>query len=216
MLLCTLLSLVALAWAESKIHGDHVGSSMGPLTFLYPNPRPWSDDTDNTRPCGHAVVGDRTDMPLINPVLSMVIQNHARDVHFRIALADDPQRQDQFRELRPKTEWLDRGHQCFSLPDFARDTEENANATIQIEYRSIERDKHKPEDFFVCADVRLVASSTFEGNPPCFNVTEDSIVLSSERERSPLKENKKNAGPRLSNTFALLACGMLTALLMLM
>ena len=61
----TLLALPRLA-LSAEVHGEGAeGTVMGPVAFLWPADRPWSESQDNIGPCGSsASIANRTQFPL--------------------------------------------------------------------------------------------------------------------------------------------------------
>lgn len=66
------LALSQVAMAANEVHGQsELGTTMGPVDFLWPSSREWSADADNTAPCGSTKgVTDRTIFPLSMASLS--------------------------------------------------------------------------------------------------------------------------------------------------
>lgn len=64
--LFTALAFASAAMAADEVHGESaLGNTMGPVGFLWPSSRAWSEDTDNTAPCGSSEgVTERTKFPI--------------------------------------------------------------------------------------------------------------------------------------------------------
>ncbi|EEP75980.1 conserved hypothetical protein [Uncinocarpus reesii 1704] len=183
--------------AGQSTHGDDESDKMGPVAFMWPPDREWGAAEDNTAPCGSAQgVTNRTDFPLLNGALALIIQDDSWNVHVSISYKDDPKLNDDFELLiEPKRiDSLEPGHECYPLPSPPRDIEEGANATLQLKYLS-EFDSKETETFYACADIKFVAASKFTKQIPCFNVTSDDFVApspSSTSSSTPSKETSNS------------------------
>ncbi|KAB8237553.1 uncharacterized protein BDW43DRAFT_307073 [Aspergillus alliaceus] len=162
------------AWA----HGEDEAKKMGPVAFMWPPDRPWGAAYDNTAPCGSSAgVSNRTDFPLINGQLALVIQDESWNVQIAVSHKNNPSTNDDFEAFidGSSIKDIEPGHECYPVPNPSIDVEEGSNATFQIKYTSdFETDKN--ETYYACADVRYVAASKFTTQVPCFNVTADEFT----------------------------------------
>ncbi|KAK2832030.1 hypothetical protein FQN49_006924 [Arthroderma sp. PD_2] len=159
-------------------HGEEESKEMGPIGFLWPPDREWGAAQDNTAPCGSAAgVSNRIEFPLLQGALALVIQDDSSNVQVSISYKDDPTSNDDFKVLiEPKRiKDVDPGHECYPIPDPPRDTEDGANATLQIKYEA-QFDHAETETFYACADIKYVSVSKFDTQVPCFNVTSDEFI----------------------------------------
>ncbi|PGH23678.1 hypothetical protein AJ80_02284 [Polytolypa hystricis UAMH7299] len=173
-----LSSLVPSLVAAQTPHGEDESQDMGPVAFMWPPDREWGRAHDNIAPCGSSDgVKDRTDFPLLNGAIALVIQDDSWDVQVSVSYKDDPQSNSDFEVLiNPKRiDDIDPGHMCYSLPDPPRDIEDGMNATVQIKYRS-EFDEDEMQTFYACTDLTYVAPSKFTTQIPCFNVTSEEFA----------------------------------------
>ncbi|KAI1951269.1 hypothetical protein LOZ57_001824 [Ophidiomyces ophidiicola] len=171
-ILAVMTAKVPFATAQ-KAHGEEASKKMGPVAFMWPPDREWGAAHDNTAPCGsHQGVTNRTDFPLINGAIALVIQDNSSNIHISVSYKDEPRSSDDFVALpEPKQiDKLDPGHGCYPLPPPPRDIEDGSNATIQLKYLS-EFDSNRTETFYACADIRYVSASKFKTQVPCFNAT---------------------------------------------
>jgi hypothetical protein len=83
-LLAHILGLWAFANAQER--GEDAAKSMGPVAFMWPPDREWGAAQDNTSPCGSSSgVRNRTDFPLVNGQVALVMQEEAWHVQVSIA-----------------------------------------------------------------------------------------------------------------------------------
>ncbi|KAE8356144.1 hypothetical protein BDV28DRAFT_145487 [Aspergillus coremiiformis] len=154
-------------------HGEEETKEMGPVAFMWPPDRPWAAAFDNTAPCGSSSgVTNRTDFPMINGQLALVIQDESWNIQIAVSHKSNPNTNDDFETFidGSSIKNIDPGHQCYPVPNQSIDVEEGRNATFQIKYTS-EFDTDRNETYYACADVRYVAVSKFTTQVPCFNVT---------------------------------------------
>ncbi|KKK19162.1 hypothetical protein P175DRAFT_0540894 [Aspergillus ochraceoroseus IBT 24754] len=167
--LLTVLSSTIGAWA----HGEDEAKEMGPVAFLWPPDRVWGAAYDNTAPCGSSSgVVNRTEFPLVNGQLALVIQDESWNVQVSISHRNDPASNDDFEAfiVSSRISDIDPGHECYAVPNPGIDVESGMNATFQIKYTS-DFDTDKNETYYACADVTYVPASKFTYQVPCFNVT---------------------------------------------
>ncbi|KAL3423546.1 hypothetical protein PVAG01_05293 [Phlyctema vagabunda] len=165
------LSLLALAPVAAQ-HGASEAGKMGPVAFLWPADRVWDADADNTAPCG-SVSGpaNRSEFPLSNGAVSLTIANESYTVDIAVAIGNNPTSQSDFDDVVRGVPEVEPGHQCYKLPTLPIDIVAGTNATIQLEYVSLEGNAN--DTFYACADITFVESRTFTTVTPCFNVTSD-------------------------------------------
>ncbi|KAM0716123.1 hypothetical protein Q7P37_008637 [Cladosporium fusiforme] len=173
---CALLG-VSIGWAQAQATGDDGNDvTMGPAAFMWPADRPWSADVDNIAPCGsHAAVGNRTNYPLSNGRLALVLRDDISKLHVSVAYNNDPSESD-FEEVSGPGHVgdLDPGHSCLTVPDPPSDVTEGSNATFRLWYEaSPEEENGRTEDYYACADVTFVTENDFTESIPCFNATEE-------------------------------------------
>ncbi|AEO62968.1 uncharacterized protein THITE_2107797 [Thermothielavioides terrestris NRRL 8126] len=171
------LLLLALAAGAMGTSDD-----MGPAAIMWPPDRAWSQQADNTPPCGSvAGVTNRTAFPLSGGRIAFVAQDNSFNPEISISFSNDPKTQSDFTPLEtsPVPE-LYPGHTCLSVPDITTITSPSANqppsvgtnATIQIKYTA-DFDRPENQTFYACADITFVAASAFNpASVPCFNATE--------------------------------------------
>ncbi|EKD19466.1 uncharacterized protein L3040_002658 [Drepanopeziza brunnea f. sp. 'multigermtubi'] len=169
-------SLLARFASAQAVHGTGaLGTTMGPVAFLWPADRAWDAAHDNNGPCGsNAPIVNRTDFPLgAVGSIETTIADDAYNMAVRIAYGNNPTTQDQFQPVIGNVAELEPGHQCYSVSTAPTATP-GSNATIQLEYWA--DDSGTQESFFACADVTFVEAATFSLEVPCFNVTEDEFM----------------------------------------
>ncbi|KAG8625776.1 hypothetical protein KVT40_006177 [Elsinoe batatas] len=173
------LSLLCSHVAAQDTHGSEAAKTMGPAAFMWPPDREWGAAQDNTSPCGSSSgVVNRTDFPLVNGQVALVMQDDSYYVQVGIAYANNPQIESDFSVVidDARLTELDPGHACFAVPDPPSGTQAGSNATLQIRYTSdFETDKN--ETFYACADIRYVLTQDFSYNVPCFNASVDDFTL---------------------------------------
>ncbi|KAL2126824.1 hypothetical protein VTI74DRAFT_176 [Chaetomium olivicolor] len=151
---------------------------MGPAAFMWPPDRAWSEQMDNTPPCGSvASVVNRTAFPLTGGKVALIAQDDSYNAQLSISFSSNPQSQSDFTALSPSPiPELDPGHTCLSIPDAASSINPGTNATIQIKYTA-DFDRPENQTFYACADITFVAASSFnQASIPCFNATDDKDV----------------------------------------
>ncbi|KAE8347796.1 hypothetical protein BDV24DRAFT_157273 [Aspergillus arachidicola] len=173
------MPLVALSSAISAwAHGEEEAKEMGPVAFMWPPDRVWGAAYDNTAPCGSSSgATNRTDFPMVNGQLALVIQDESWNVQVAISHKSNPSINDDFEPFidGSRIKDIEPGHECYPVPNPSIDVEEGMNATFQIKYTSdFETDKN--ETYYACADIRYVAASKFTTQVPCFNVTADEFT----------------------------------------
>ncbi|KAL4761047.1 copper acquisition factor BIM1-like domain-containing protein [Aspergillus foveolatus] len=164
--------------AMSQTHGEEAAKEMGPAAFLWPPDRTWSAAYDNNSPCGSASgVTNRTQFPLVNGQLALVIQDESWNVQIAISDKNNPTSNSDFQTIvsEARISDVDPGHMCYPVPNPGVDTEEGMNATFQIKYTS-DFDTDKNETYYACADITYVPASKFTYQVPCFNVTVDEFT----------------------------------------
>ncbi|KAA8648021.1 hypothetical protein EYZ11_011549 [Aspergillus tanneri] len=173
LLLIALLSATG-AWA----HGEEAAEEMGPVAFMWPPDRKWGAAYDNNAPCGsNTGPVNRTNFPLINGKLALVVQDESWNVQVSISHKSNPTSNDDFETFVDKSEIseIKPGHECYSVPNPAIDAEAGMNATFQIKYSS-DMDSDRNETYYACADVTYVPASKFTYQVPCFNVTSEEFA----------------------------------------
>ncbi|CAI7601932.1 unnamed protein product [Penicillium glandicola] len=177
------IALVALSaigvWGA---HGDEASTEMGPAAFLWPPDRLWGAAYDNNAPCGSSTGPvNRTNFPLINGKLALVLQDESWNVQVAISHKSNPTTNADFESFINGSTLADiePGHECYSVPNPSIDIEEGMNATFQIKYTS-DFDTDKNETYYACADVTYIAASKFTYTVPCFNVTSDEFTDATE------------------------------------
>ncbi|KAF4548213.1 Hypothetical protein D9617_30g011170 [Elsinoe fawcettii] len=162
-----------------ETHGSEAAKSMGPAAFMWPPDREWGAAQDNTAPCGSASgVVNRSDFPLVNGQVALVMQDDSYYVQVGISYNNDPRAESDFSVVidDARLTELDPGHACFPVPDPPSGTSAGGNATLQIRYTSdFETDKN--ETFYACADIRYVLVQDFDYAVPCFNASVDDFTL---------------------------------------
>ncbi|KAL3474014.1 hypothetical protein BJX99DRAFT_248588 [Aspergillus californicus] len=172
-LLVTLSSAI-----RAQSHGEEAAEEMGPVAFMWPPDRTWGAAYDNNGPCGsNTGVVNRTEFPLVNGQLALVIQDESWNVQIAVSHKSSPATNDDFETFveGARISDIDPGHMCYSAPNPGVDAEEGMNATFQIRYTS-DFDTDKNETYYACADVTYVPTSKFTYQVPCFNVTADEFT----------------------------------------
>ncbi|KAL6231118.1 hypothetical protein BDW75DRAFT_248096 [Aspergillus navahoensis] len=171
--------LIALSTlAMTQAHGEEAAEEMGPAAFLWPPDRTWGAAYDNNAPCGSVSgVSNRTDFPLVNGQLALVIQDESWNVQIAISHRNNPTSNSDFETIvsEARINDIDPGHMCYPVPNPGVDTEEGMNATFQIKYTS-DFDTDRNETYYACADITYVPASKFTYQVPCFNVTIDEFT----------------------------------------
>ncbi|KAJ5505031.1 hypothetical protein N7463_007905 [Penicillium fimorum] len=172
------IALIALSAIGVCAHGEEASTEMGPAAFLWPPDRLWGAAYDNNAPCGSSTGAvNRTNFPLINGKLALVLQDESWNVQVAISHKSNPTTNADFEPFIDGSSLSDvePGHECYSVPNPSVDVEEGANATFQIKYTS-DFDTDKNETYYACADVTYVAASKFTYQVPCFNVTTEEFA----------------------------------------
>jgi hypothetical protein len=171
-------------------HGSSYSNSMGPVTFLYPPTRAWTEDQDNIAPCGsNAGVHNRSDFPLDDGFVAIIAKYVSTNVKVSISYKSDPKSQDDFDDWYNGnlTDEVHIGHTCFYLPDQPQSINAGDVATIQLIYENDDEDSlgedgtpvetSTNQTFYACADIKFVEESVFDVSDyalSCFNATSDS------------------------------------------
>ncbi|OQE34864.1 hypothetical protein PENCOP_c015G08961 [Penicillium coprophilum] len=172
------IALVALSAIGAYAHGEEASTEMGPAAFMWPPDRLWGAAYDNNAPCGSSTGAvNRTDFPLINGKLALVIQDESWNVQVAVSHKSNPTTNDDFEAFVDGSSLSDvePGHECYSVPNPSSDVEAGMNATFQIKYTS-DFDTDKNETYYACADVTYIPASKFTYQVPCFNVTSDEFT----------------------------------------
>ncbi|KAJ6150414.1 hypothetical protein N7471_001613 [Penicillium samsonianum] len=170
--------LLALSAVGLCAHGDEASTEMGPAAFLWPPDRLWGAAYDNNAPCGSSTGAvNRTNFPLINGKLALVLQDESWNVQVAVSHKSNPTTNADFEAFIDSSSLADvePGHECYSVPNPSIDVEEGMNATFQIKYTS-DFDTDKNETYYACADVTYIPASKFTYQVPCFNVTSDEFT----------------------------------------
>ncbi|KAJ5322833.1 hypothetical protein N7452_011122 [Penicillium brevicompactum] len=153
---------------------------MGPAAFLWPPDRAWGAAQDNTAPCGSSAgVTNRTEFPLTNGEVSLVLQDESYNVNLAISYNNDPTSNRDFTTLVSSSNFpdLDPGHECYAVPNPASNITSGSNATLQLSYLST-FDTDQNSTFYACADITYVPLASFTTNVLCFNVSESTTPTS--------------------------------------
>ncbi|KAK9379730.1 uncharacterized protein V2V93DRAFT_373426 [Kockiozyma suomiensis] len=155
----------------SQAHGETGAQEMGPMAFLWPPDRDWSDDSDNTAPCGSVIgVRNRTEFPLEDGSVALVMQDSAWNIEVAIYYgSEDPVSISQFTDLLPEVASLEAGHQCYSIEDQPSNVTAGSNATLEIRYTAVDDSVNATQ--YACADITFVTVKAFNYTIPCFNVS---------------------------------------------
>ncbi|KAF2418767.1 hypothetical protein EJ08DRAFT_666082 [Tothia fuscella] len=167
--------------AEEPAHGEAESKEMGPVAFMWPSDRVWSEKTDNAPPCGSAAQpGNRTNFPLMRGAVALVIQDESWNVEVAVAYGNNPVSESDFSGIRGmRADEVNEGHVCYALPESPRAVTDGSNATIQLKYTS-DFGTDKNQTFYACADITYVDSAAFTTPIPCFNVTSEEFVTPKE------------------------------------
>ena len=174
-------ALASVGFVSAQDHGEEYAQTMGPVAFLWPPDREWSDEADNTAPCGSSagVMSNRTMFPLDGGHIALVAQDEAWAVSVRISFRSNPTSQNDFQDWFSSniTNELDDAHMCYSTPSVPSSIQANDFGTIQLEYNAI--DGSQNISHFACADVYFVEKADFKNNgfsSMCFNTTDGEIA----------------------------------------
>ncbi|EXJ90975.1 hypothetical protein A1O1_04082 [Capronia coronata CBS 617.96] len=176
-----LASLLAVAIATLQSAMAQEVSTMGPAAFLWPPDRAYSAAWDNTAPCGSSAgVSNRTQFPLSNAAVAVVLQDESYSVNLAVSYNNDPTSNSDFTTLVSGKDFpeIEPGHECYSVPNPPSSVTAGSNATLQLSYTST-FDGNTNETYYACADIQYVALSDFKTSIPCFNVTEDTSYTTS-------------------------------------
>ncbi|KAI0196408.1 hypothetical protein F4808DRAFT_323408 [Astrocystis sublimbata] len=224
----SLLVATCAAATDEKMHGeDAEGTVQGPVAFLWPESRPWSAATDNVGPCGSPKgVTDRTEFPLSQGSVALIIADEAWSVDLSVAYANDPTDRGQFSQQVVSVPEVASGHQCYKIADIPDNVVAGSNATIQLEYWSnIENEMNgHNQSFFACADITFVEPATFTAQVPCFNITtsdfnspDDHTSNTDSEDPADSDDSEPSASGKLSNgATAGIAVGVIVASLIAM
>lgn len=217
MKLSTALTATAIAtasYAAAQDHGDEYSQTMGPVAFLWPPDREWSEDSENTAPCGSSSgpMSERAQFPLDGGHIALVAQDEAWAVNVRISFRSNPTSLNDFQDWFASniTNELDEAHMCYSTPSVPSSIKAGDFGTIQLEYNAI--DSSKNISHFACADVYFVEKDKFQNNgfsSMCFNTTDNELAPAgtpSESDVSPQNVNSasssRTAAPAGASTSA--------------
>ncbi|KAF7293980.1 hypothetical protein MKEN_01461800 [Mycena kentingensis (nom. inval.)] len=170
------LTIAVAASALSWIMGVYAATDMGPAAFLWPPDRAWAAAQDNTAPCGSSTgVVNRTEFPLANGALAVILQDTSFEVKLAVAYGNNPTSNDNFTTIvsaavSADLEEIDPGHECYAIPNPPADVAAGSNGTFQLSYTS-EDEQGANATFYACADVRFVELASFTTRIPCFNAT---------------------------------------------
>lgn len=177
-------------------HGSSYAVTMGPVTFLYPETRQWSEDVENIAPCGsNAGIQNRSDFPLDDGFISFIAKYKSYKIKLSISYNENPTSQDDFDEWyygQNVTDELHIGHTCFYMPDQPNTINSGDVATIQVIYQNDDEDETNSdgspiessgnETFYACSDIKFVEESVFDVTDfaySCFNATNDDYYAES-------------------------------------
>ncbi|CAG8111472.1 unnamed protein product [Penicillium salamii] len=175
-------------------------TDMGPAAFLWPPDRAWGEAQDNTAPCGSSAgVTNRTEFPLTNGKVSLVLQDESYNVNLAISYNNDPTSNRDFTTLVSSSNFpdLDPGHECYAVPNPPSNISSGSNATLQLSYLST-FDTDKNSTFYACADISYVPLASFTTNVPCFNVSEPTTSGSSNSSASSGSSRSSGSSSGLS------------------
>lgn len=179
-------------------HGSSYALTMGPVTFLYPETRQWSEDVDNIAPCGsNAGVQNRSDFPLDDGFVAFIAKYNSYKVRLSISYNENPTSQDDFDvwyDGSNVTDELHIGHTCFYMPDQPNSINAGDVATIQVIYQNDDEDGESYESgaevegatnetYYACSDITFVEESVFDVTDyalSCFNATDDNYYSESD------------------------------------
>ncbi|KAJ5693201.1 hypothetical protein N7462_002624 [Penicillium macrosclerotiorum] len=192
-------ALMALAGLYFSCANAAEATDMGPAAFLWPPDRAWGAAQDNTAPCGSSAgVTNRTEFPLKNGEVSLVLQDESYNVNLAVSYSNDPKRNDDFTTIVSSSNFpdLEPGHECYSVPNPPSNITSGSNATLQLSYLST-FDTDTNQTYYACADITYVPLSSFTTNVLCFNVSESSSSSSSSStSTSSSSSSSKNSSSR--------------------
>lgn len=149
-------------YALGQAHGESYAQTMGPVAFLWPPDREWSETQENIAPCGSSSgVVNRTDFPLTKGNILLVAQDAAWAVDINIAFRSNPTSMNDFSDWYKAnvTQQLDGAHSCYPAPDIPSSVKAGDFATIQLVYNAL--DGSSNISHFACADVKFVDFQDF-------------------------------------------------------
>lgn len=191
----TFIATTGLVFAQD--HGEEYSQTMGPVAFMWPPDRAWSEDYETTAPCGTAAgpLTNRSMFPLDNGHIALVSQDEAWAVQVRISFRSNPTSQNDFQAWFTSniTNELDEAHMCYQTPSVPSSIEEGDFGTIQLEYNAI--DGLENISHFACADVYFVEKVNFKNNgysSLCFNTTEDETAPDTTIDEDKVSGNNTN------------------------
>ncbi|PWY67936.1 hypothetical protein BO70DRAFT_382883 [Aspergillus heteromorphus CBS 117.55] len=171
-------------------------TDMGAAAFLWPPDRAWGAAQDTTSPCGSSAgVTNRTDFPLTNGAVAIVLQTESYTVNLAISYEDNPTSNADFTTVVSGKNFpdLEPGHECYSVPNPPSNITSGANATLQLKYVS-DFDNDGNETYYACADISYVTLSSFTTDIPCFNVSEGDLTSSSSSSSSTSSSSGSSSG----------------------
>ncbi|CAI4214450.1 unnamed protein product [Parascedosporium putredinis] len=168
--------------AAAAVHGEGaLGTTMGPVDFLWPYSRAWSAETDNIAPCGSPEgPTKRTNFPSVslnpNPcscfnghdkgTVALSIADDAYNVAFFVAVDDNPISINSFQsQVVSNINSIEAGHQCYLVNNLPTNAAAGTNATIQLKYWADPEDDGTQEVYYACADITFVELESFDTNP---------------------------------------------------
>lgn len=198
-------TLASAGFVAAQGHGEEFAQTMGPVSFMWPPDRPWSEDYETIAPCGSAAgpAVNRTQFPLEGGHIALVAQDDAWAVSVRISFRSNPTSPNDFQTWFTSniTNELEAAHMCYNTPSVPSAIKAGDFGTIQLEYNAI--DGSQNVSHFACADVYFVERSEFKNNgfsPLCFNTTEGEATPAGTLAESDLAGNNSQAAPSSSKT----------------
>lgn len=148
-------------------------NEMGPAALYWPPDRPWSAAMDNQPPCGSLAGPDyRTNFPITNGYLALVIQDDTYHAVISISYLENPTSSHNFTKFVEAPVSLNPGHQCVRLPDPPSNIAPGTKATLQMKYEANWDAPHN-QTFYACADITYVPrDKAREPTMPCFQAEE--------------------------------------------
>ncbi|KAF5103891.1 hypothetical protein D0Z03_000020 [Geotrichum reessii] len=177
----TATAIATASFAAAQDHGEEYAQTMGPVAFLWPPDREWSEDAENTAPCGTTAgpMTNRSQFPLDGGHIALVAQDDAWAVNVRISFKSNPTSLNDFQDWFASniTQELEEAHMCYRTPSVPSSIKSGDFGTIQLEYNAI--DGSNNVSHFACADVYFVEKSKFQNNgfsAMCFNTSDGEIA----------------------------------------
>lgn len=193
-------TLASAGFVAAQDHGEEFAQTMGPVSFMWPPDRPWSEDYETMAPCGSAAgpAVNRTQFPLEGGHIALVAQDDAWAVSVRISFRSNPTSMNDFQTWFTSniTNELEAAHMCYATPSVPSAIKAGDYGTIQLEYNAI--DGSQNVSHFACADVFFVERSEFKNNgfsTLCFNTTEDEAAPAGTPDESELAGSNSQAAP---------------------